>query len=298
MPRYEYKLQGAAEDWQPTAQRIIHFASLRPGSYRFLVRAVNSAGVPSPEPARVSFTVRAPMWQQGWFLSLMALALGLVGYSLYRYRVAHLLELERVRTGIATDLHDDIGTSLARIAMLSELIQRKVASSHPDAGALGLNVAETARGLMEAMADIVWSIDPRRDDLSNLILRIRHFAADTLEAQGIAWNFQGPPEEESIKLTPEQRRQVYLILKEAIYNIARHAGASSARLTLRLAHHQLVAEVEDDGRGFPMAKQSDASRPGYGLGNMRARAAKLGGSLRIESQPGRGACVLLNVPLA
>ena len=75
----------------------------------------------------------------------MALALGAVGYSLYRYRVAHLLELERVRTGIATDLHDDIGTSLARIAMLSELIQRKVASSHPDAGALGLNVAETAR---------------------------------------------------------------------------------------------------------------------------------------------------------
>ena len=154
---------------------------------------------------------------------------------------------------------------------------------------------------MEAMADIVWSIDPRRDDLSNLILRIRHFAADTLEAQGIAWNFQGPPEEESIKLTPEQRRQVYLILKEAIYNIARHAGASSARLTLRLAHHQLVAEVEDDGCGFPMAMESDASRPlrpGNGLGNMRARAAKLGGSLRIESQPGRGACVILNVPLA
>jgi ligand-binding sensor domain-containing protein/anti-sigma regulatory factor (Ser/Thr protein kinase) len=299
--RYEYKLEGAVQDWQPTTQRIIHYASLRPGSYRFLVRAVDSAGTPSPEPARVGFTIRAPLWQRWWSLTLIALGVGAVSYTAYRYRLAHLLELERVRTRIATDLHDDIGSSLARIAVLSELIQREISGAHPKAGALGHIVAETARGLMEAMSDIVWSIDPRRDDLCNLILRIRDFAADTLEAQGIAWHFQGPAEEESIKLTPEQRRQVYLIVKEAIHNIVSHAGAKSARLTLRLTHHQLVAEVQDDGRGFAMAAASDASRPlrpGYGLGSMQARAAKICGSVQIESQPGRGTCILLSIPLS
>jgi signal transduction histidine kinase len=249
----------------------------------------------------MSFTIRPPLWQSWWFLTLLALAIITASYAVYRYRVARLLELERVRIRIATDLHDDIGSSLSRIAVLSELIQRKIGGSHPEAGALGLNVAQTARGLMEAMGDIVWSIDPRRDDLSNLIVRIRQFAVDALEAQGIAWDFQAPPEPERVKLTPEQRRHVYLIVKEALHNVMRHAGATCARLTLSVTHHQLTAEIQDNGRGFALpaaAGPAKGARPGYGLGSMRARAAKIGGSLQIESQPGHGTCLLLRVPLS
>jgi signal transduction histidine kinase/ligand-binding sensor domain-containing protein len=299
--RYQLRLEGAEESWSsPTLNSTVHYANLAPGRYRFLVRTINSAGQVSPAPATFAFTILPPLWQRWWSLSLLALAAGAAASAVHRYRVSRLLELERVRTRIATDLHDDIGSSLSRISVLSELIQQKIADIHPEAAAPGLNVAETARGLMEAMGDIVWSIDPRRDDLNNLILRIRQFASDTLEAQGIAWDFQAPPELERMKLTPEQRRHIYLIVKEAINNVMRHAGATSVRLTVSVTHDQLLMEIRDNGRGFaaPAPDSPDGACSGYGLGNMRERASKLRGSLQVESQPDRGTGVVLKVPLS
>jgi signal transduction histidine kinase/ligand-binding sensor domain-containing protein len=299
--RYQLRLDGAEESWSsPTSNSTVRYANLAPGRYRFLVQAINSAGQVSPAPAAFAFTILQPLWRRWWSLSLLAVTAGVVGYAVYRYRVTRLLELERVRTRIATDLHDDIGSSLSRIAVLSELIQRKIGAIHPEAAALGLNVAETARGLMEVMGDIVWSIDPRRDDLNNLILRIRQFASDALEAQGIAWDFQVPPEPDRMKLTPEQRRHVFLIIKEAINNVMRHAGATTVRLTLSVTHHQLQMQVLDNGRGFspPPPDSSAGACSGYGLGNMRERAAKLRGSLQVKSQPAEGTCIILKVPLS
>src|SRR5215470_5980348 len=125
--RYQYKLQGIDRDWNaPTDQRTVHYANLAPGTYRFLVRAVDPGGLTSAEPASVDFRVFAPFWQRWWFLTLAAMAIGYAFTWLYRYRVAHLLELERVRTHIATDLHDDIGSSLSQIAVLSEVVRRQV----------------------------------------------------------------------------------------------------------------------------------------------------------------------------
>jgi signal transduction histidine kinase/sugar lactone lactonase YvrE len=299
--RYQLRLEGAEESWSsPTSNSLVRYANLAPGRYRFQVRAINSAGQVSPKPATFAFTILPPLWQRWWSLSLMALTVAAVASAVYRYRVGRLLELERVRSRIATDLHDDIGSSLSRIAVLSELIQQKIRAIDPDTAALGLNVAETARGLMEAMGDVVWSIDPHRDDLNNLILRIRQFASDTLEAQGIAWDFQVPPQPERLKLTPEQRRQIYLIVKEAINNVMRHAEATSVRLTLSATHHQLLMEIRDNGRGFaaPASDSPEGACSGYGLGNMRKRAAKLRGSLQVESRPAQGTCLVLKIPLS
>lgn len=298
--RYQYMLAGVDSDWSaPGDQRTVNYASLAPGSYRFLVRAISADGLASPNPAVVFFRILPPLWLRWWFLTLAAIPVGLAGYTLYRYRLGHFLELERVRTRIATDLHDDIGTSLSGMAFLSEVVKRQIGDSHAEASAMAAEVAATARSLAEALGDVVWSVDPRRDDLENLIVHVRRFASRVLETQGIAWRLEAPPEPQKVKLAPEQRRHLLLIFKEAINNIARHAGCASVTLAVRIAAHRLEAAIEDDGRGFdPDARQRpDAHTGGNGLGNMKLRAAQLGGHLDIDSALGRGTRLKFTIPL-
>ena len=220
---------------------------------------------------------------------------------LYRYRVAQLLRVERVRTRIATDLHDDIGASLSRVAILSEVVKLQTDGTDSQSAPLLTEIAESARGLMDSMSDIVWSIDPRRDDLHNVVVRVRQFASDVLEARGIEWDFSVAPEVEKLKLDPEQRRHLYLIFKEGINNVVRHAeGVSTVALSIRMAGGQLVGEIKDDGQGFepkPSAERQSNGRGGNGLPNMRERAEQLGGRLEIESSPGAGTRLMLRMPL-
>jgi len=148
------------------------------------------------------------------------------------------------------------------------------------------------------MSDIVWSVDPRRDDLANVVTRVRQFGADIFEAQGIEWELQVTPELEKTKLTPEQRRDIFLICKEALNNVARHAGCHSVTLSLRVCGQQILVEIKDDGRGFASAAVVvENGSGGHGLANMQARAARLGGSLRIASNPGQGTQFNLSIPL-
>jgi signal transduction histidine kinase len=217
----------------------------------------------------------------------------------YTYRVAQLIALERVRTRIATDLHDDIGASLSRVAILSEVVKQTGSLNLRTSQAL-TQIADSARGLVDSMSDIVWSVDPRRDDLKNVALRVREFAADTLETRGIRWDFTVPPEMERIKLTPEQRRHLFLIFKEAVNNIARHADCANATLSVSVTRRLLLAEIRDDGRGLACDPQRDPGaneRGGNGLRNMQARAAELGGELEIASTPGQGTRLMLTIPL-
>lgn len=319
--RYQYMFEGADADWSaPTSQRTIA-ANLAPGSYRFLVRAVNAGGAVSPQSAAVSFRVLRPVWQRWWFVSLAALAVAAAAYALYRYRVAQLLKVERVRTRIATDLHDDIGASLSRMAILSEVVKHQHAvrsagdaangngggggggGDDPSAGLLN-EIADSARGLVDSMSDIVWSIDPRRDDLNNVAARVRQFASDVLEAKGIRWHLIVPPEVETLKLDPEQRRHLFLIFKEGVNNIARHAeGTRNVWLSITLEGGHISGEIRDDGAGFtpPPAGEphrgGGRTRGGNGLPNMRARAEQLGGRLDIDSAPGEGTRLSLRLPL-
>jgi signal transduction histidine kinase len=299
--QYQYQLEGVDADWSlPTEQRSVNYARLAPGSYRFLVRAINRDGETSREPAVFEFRILPPIWQRGWFLVLAAGVAGSVVYALHRYRVARLIELERVRTRIATDLHDDIGAALSQMAILSEVVKQHPTVTQPELAQMLTHIADMARSLVDGMSDIVWSIDPRRDDLSHLIERIGQFAFDVLRAKGIAWELQTQPPSATMKLTPDQRRHIYLIFKEAITNIARHAHCTSVLLTLKVTDHRLSAEIHDDGCGFDRARPTDETRPmrrGHGLENMQARAAELGGHLQIESTPGQGTRVTFTIPL-
>jgi signal transduction histidine kinase/ligand-binding sensor domain-containing protein len=301
--RYQYLLEGADRDWSAlTLQRSVTFANIAPGSYRFMVRAVGTDGTVSNHPAMLSFTILPPIWQRWWFLTLAALVMIAIAYTLYRYRLAQLLRVERVRTRIATDLHDDIGASLSRVAILSEVVKQQTASGdgHESAGLL-TEIADSARGLVDSMSDIVWSIDPRRDDVQSVVRRIRQFASDVLETKEIEWELVVPPEVERLKLGPDERQHLFLIFKEAINNVVRHGeGAEYVSMSMRIDGRQLVGEVRDDGCGFmPQGPdvESAKGRGGNGLPNMRGRATQLRGELEVASAPNAGTRLTLRMPI-
>ncbi len=294
---YRYRIEGLSRDWSaPSRQRTINL-SLSPGRYRFLVEAIASDGTRSPTPAEVSFTILSPVWRRWWFIASAVTLAGLLAFLVERYRVARLLELERVRTRIATDLHDDIGASLSRIAILSEVAKQQTAGGRKEIGGTLTEVADSARGLVDSMSDIVWSIDPRRDNLKDVVQRVRGFASDVLEPNRIEWELDAPPDIENIKLPPEERRHLFLIFKEAINNVARHSGCTLVRLSLAISDRRLTADINDDGRGFDAGELSSSSRGGNGLVNMRRRAAEVGGDVDIDSAPGRGTHISFRFPL-
>jgi ligand-binding sensor domain-containing protein/signal transduction histidine kinase len=299
---YQYRLEGFDRDWsQPSASRSVHYANLPAGHLRFLVRAVNpDTQVASAAPAEVVLAVSPPVWRRVWVVLVAALAIAGIVYSVYRYRVSHAvavgLAVEQMRTHLATDLHDDLGSSLSRISILSEVARRRV-ESDPEGARLVSEIGEAAREMIEALGENIWAIDPRRDNLRSLVTRIRRFAGDLLEARGMAWNLQAPPDPEQVKLSPIERRHLYLIFKEALNNAARHSEATSVTMSISLAGRRLSAVIRDNGKGFAPPKATE-SVGRHGLPSMIGRAMQLGGELKMDSQAGQGTEIRLDVPLS
>ncbi|MBL8189978.1 MAG: ATP-binding protein, partial [Acidobacteria bacterium] len=253
-------------------------------------------------PASVSFTVAAPVWQRWWFILLTVGVIGGSVYAAYRYRIAHLLAMERMRTRIATDLHDEVGSSLSQIAILSEVVRQKLRSGkhnapveNPDTTEPIDKIAATSRGAIDAMSEIVWLANPLRDHLSDLTQRMRLFASDTLTALDIQLRFHGP--EQDLNLDAEVRRHVFLLFKEAINNIARHSRATKVEVEFTLTDHHLSLRIWDNGQGFAEPKPQPNQNGGNGLLSMRQRAAELGGNLEVISGNGDGTTIKLEAPL-
>jgi signal transduction histidine kinase len=277
VPRYQYRFDGTAADWSAASrERTVNFASLAPGSYRILVRAITSDGSTTDQPAAVVFTIRPPIWMRWWFLTLATVLTGATVFSLYRYRVARILEVANMRTRIATDLHDDIGANLTRIALLSE-----VAKSTGEPRPLS-SIARIARESVSSMSDIVWAINPKRESITDLIRRMRQHAEEVLTSQDIALHFDSSDVPGSLRLGMDVRRDLLLIFKEVINNAARHARCRSVTVDLRVKPSHLVMTISDDGVGFDTSAASD----GHGLDSLRRRASRLKGTLEITSAPG------------
>ena len=287
--RYQYRL--GDDSWSaPTDSRSVHYGALAPGSYRFAVRAVNSEGQTSDTPATAEFRVAPPLWRQAWFQGIL-IALAAAGVVwVHRTRVARLLEIERVRTRIASDLHDDIGSSLSQIAILSEVAQKRTAGGI--AGEPIERIGTLSRELLDSISDIVWAIQPQKDHLSDLKQRMRRFAVEVLSARNVAMEWTVDTAGRDLELNTDLRRQVYLIFKESINNIAHHSHATEAHITLQVVARLLTLEVSDNGRGFERRENYE----GNGLASMTLRATRLGGELQVKSE-GQGTIVRLRAPL-
>jgi signal transduction histidine kinase len=256
-------------------------------------RAIAADGLESAEPSSDEIDIDPPFWRRAWFLAGVALILGIAMYAVHRLRVTRLLELERVRNRIATDLHDDIGSSLTQIAILTEVAQRRIAGHDPDVVEPISRVSSISRELVDSMGEIVWAINPRHDRLQDLAARMRRFAADVLTSRRIVLRFRAPEPAVDVPMSADHRRQCFLVFKEAIHNAVRHSSCTEVAVEIVLAGRLLAWTVGDNGIGF------DPRRPsaGNGLRSMEARARALGGRLDITSHPGGGAIVRFEVAL-
>jgi signal transduction histidine kinase/ligand-binding sensor domain-containing protein len=291
--QYQDRLEGSGSDWSPpTSRRSVNFESLAPGHYRFVVRAVNAEGASGAAPATVTFTVLPPFWQRWWFLTLTVLALAGTAVGAHRYRLARALELERLRTRIAMDLHDDIGANLTRIAILSEVARRPASTSDGRHDAPLASIGTIAREAATSMSDIVWAISPGQDTLKDVVRRMRHHAGEIFDGGDVEMTLDVPDEAESMTIDIDVRRDFYLIFKEAVNNAARHSRCRRIAIVLRAAASQLTLEVADDGIGF----DTTGDRGGNGLASMRRRANGLGGSLEVTSTAGAGTTIRLTMP--
>lgn len=300
--RFQHKLEGADADWSaPTVQRQISYANLSAGQYRFLVRALGADGALGEATASIRFKVLPPFYLRWWFIALAVLVLAAMLFAFERIRVARLLEIERVRMRIATDLHDDIGSGLSRIAILSEVIRQRIGTGDLRVGQQIASINGASQELVDAMSDIVWAINPQKEHLTDLAHRCRRFASDMLSARNIELRFRAPGEEQNFRLGTELRREVYLIFKECINNLARHSGATLAEIELEANRRWLTLTVKDNGRGFDVAAvrngRFEAEGDGNGLSSIQLRAKRLGGALEIMSNIGQGTTVTLRVPM-
>ncbi|MFL6466469.1 MAG: PAS domain S-box protein [Pyrinomonadaceae bacterium] len=222
--------------------------------------------------------------------------------ALQQAREERLSELQRVRTRIASDLHDDIGSSLTQIAVLSEVARGQAGlSGNVDQNTPLDRIKNVSRELVAVMSDIVWAINPQKDYLHDLILRMRRFGSDLFTERGIAFDLIAPDIDDDLQLGANIRRESFAIFKEAANNAAKYSECKAVHAEFMIENGWLVLKFEDDGKGFDeTAVLSTEYRPemgGNGLVSIQKRAADLGGRCAIKSAPGTGTSIVLQVPI-
>lgn len=290
--RFETRLRSGTP-WTETRDATFRLADLRPGRYAPEVRAAIGDG-PWSEAVSTSFVVLRPWWQHPVALALVALSLAAVSLAAHRVRVSYLLGLERQRTRIAMDLHDEMGSGLGSIGILAGIAAREELGD-TDRKDLAHRIGETAAELGGNLSDLVQSLRHGSDSLESLALTLAERARRLIPDSETRFEALFPQPFPRLRLAPEPRRVLQLLLMEALYNAARHARAHRIELGLELRGADLHFRVEDDGAGF----ERDPARPtGQGLSNMRARARQLGGSVEWHHVSPQGTRVEVVVPRA
>jgi signal transduction histidine kinase len=305
--QYAYKMEGFHDDWiQCGNERTALFMNLDPGKYVFKIKASNNDGVWNEEGISVRVIIIPPFWQRLWFqlvLGLLVLSgiIGLVRYLSTR-KLRQQLEaveqqraMEKERTRISSDMHDEVGASLTHIAITSELLKKSLNQTQKnEVQDYVEDIARTAREVIDHIGEIIWAINPRNDSLDNLMAYIRQYAGNFFEASSIRCRYDLPEHLPPQTLTSEARRNLFLVTKEALHNILKHAEAKEVQIKMALHGDDLELSIADNGKGFC---QQDISRFGNGLNNMQKRMADIGGQFEISSRPGAGTVIKIRLRL-
>ena len=306
--RFKYRLAGLDANWvEVGAARKAYYANLRPGAYRFIVVAANSHGVWNQTGATVNLRLVPYFHETGWFYLLCGLALAGAALLAYQWRTAeihqrHQLENEmallKERQRIAKDLHDGLGANLTQVAMLADLASQTPADPQ-SAQQRFQKLSRSTREALQAVRDIIWSAQPSNDSLESLALRICQYAENLCPTGQPHCHFDLPIPFPSVTLSARERQQILYAAKEALNNVARHAAATRVSVRVRVDPSAFQIEVEDNGRGFDQAGfLSSGSSDFHGLHTMRERAESIGGQFRLDSHPGRGTIIAIQVPLS
>lgn len=225
-----------------------------------------------------------------------ALALLLIGFMFNRYQLKKKLDRQKemlaVRNNIAQDLHDEIGSALTSIKILSQVSKNNLQKDQQKASEMLSQITEQSSQMQQGMSDIVWAIKPDNDKLENMLVRMREYAGFALEPKNIAVKFNVDEQLLAKSLDMQQRKDVFLIFKEAVNNAAKYAEASVVEISLCKEGGNILMQISDNGKGFVPAKETSSN----GLKNIRARAAALGGVAKIVSEINKGTQITVEVP--
>ncbi|MBN9384713.1 MAG: hypothetical protein J0H74_28420 [Chitinophagaceae bacterium] len=292
--QYAYRLEGVDTGWIMAGHgRQINFSRLAPGKYTFMVHTAGADGAFSGQVASVTFLISPPFSGTIGFYVLMLLTVGALSWTLYHFRQRQINRTRQIRSEISRNLHDEVGANLTNIS-LSSLLAKKQLHNEYAVSQLLERIYQDSQTVSEAMREIVWSIDPSIDTLGDALPRMLHYASKLLEANNMELQAEILPAVEDIKFSMQQRRDIYLIFKEAVNNMARHSQATAAFIHLSLKHNTLIMTISDNGRGF----DTSAARISNGLRNMQERAHDRGWQLDIRSGSGAGTTIVLYAGIA
>ena len=293
--RCRYKLIGYNEEWVYTKNEgEVTFAALSPGNYTFVLEAANNDGLWNATPASYSFTITKPYWATWWFILLAVLTVMLISYGIYRYRINQLIKIGNIRNKIAGDLHDDIGSTLSSISMYSEIVRNQISDKTDVNDELLKKITQNSKEMVDNMSDIVWAIKPENDHFKNIESRMFNFATEMCNLKGVELKMDKSNIDGDIKIRMEERRDFYLLFKEAVNNAIKYAQCSTLMVNFSIEQKTLVMTIADNGNGFDV---NQAQQKGNGLNNMVVRARQHGGDCLISSAIGKGTVVTVMWPL-
>ncbi|SDB37160.1 Two component regulator propeller [Flavobacteriaceae bacterium MAR_2010_188] len=284
---YTYFLEGQDKDWcLPTKRNFISY-NLPPNTYTLKIKTVDQDGDMALPPATFGFLISPPFWKTSWFLLIIVGLLSFGLYILYRFRINNLRRTYEIRRRISNDLHDDIGSTLSSINILSEMAlqNRELKTSR----GMVKEIKDNTAAIMDRMDDIIWSINPKNDQLQGLMIRIKRFAGLVFDAKGIDYSFEIQEETNMANLTMPYRQNVYLIFKESIINIAKHSCCTYVTIKITYSKGFLMAVITDNGIGFDL----EGKFLGNGLHSIKDRANAIHATLNVESKMGMGTKITL-----
>jgi two-component sensor histidine kinase len=288
---YQYKLDNEVNWSTPTTNPTFVFHNLKPEDYRLAIRVGNGTDW-NTQPLEINFTIKPYFYETTWFYLLILGMIAATGYAFYRYRINQILRVQTLRERISQDLHDEVGATLSSINILNTIAQSKLKPTHEIWRYLD-RITEDTQSLQTKLEEILWSLRRDRDNLPQLVVRIRRFASELFEAKGIDYEFLFDENFDNRPLSMETRQNIYLICKEAINNLLKYSACSKVSIKISIQNRQLNISIADNGRGF----DSNVAFEGNGLKNMRRRTEALGGKLIIESKINEGTTVRLQTKI-
>jgi ligand-binding sensor domain-containing protein len=292
--QYAYRLEGFDKDWNNVkGRRIAYYTNVSPGTYTFQVKAKDVSGKNFfSKPILIS--IAPPFWKTWWFIILTGVILLAGLYFIYRYRLGQLKKVYSLRSKISQDLHDEIGATLSSIHVYSS-VAAKAIDKNPEKSLNALqHINENTRQVMENMSDIVWAINASNSSETSLEGKLKNYGYELLTPLNIRCIYSIDKEIEKKLVNIEARKNVLLIAKEAMNNIAKHSNATEAFVKLELADKYLFLEIKDNGNGFSM----NTNYSGHGLNNMKRRTEVLKGVFKISSEKNIGTIIQCKIPVA
>lgn len=281
--KYFYNIEGASEKDIPIGNsQQINFTKLSPGTYNLQIKAMGKSGLMSSLGDSIKIKILSPFWRSYWFFTLLIgaliISIWLIYHARYKSKMRRIAEIERIRKSAAEDFHDELGSKLSIISMYGELTKKQMHASDAESSRYLTKVIDTSNTLYGSMKDLIWTLNPEQDTLSDLYLQLKDFGEDLFMDTGIIFQANGILlEQNELRLPMHYKRHILLIFKEAMNNALRHANCSLVILKMSNYKEHLQIEFFDDGIGFDHTKESS----GDGIQNMKNRANKIQGDLSI-----------------